>query len=172
MIKKSDLLKGIDFKKKLRFSISFLKIWYNNEFQEIPEFDSGILSLGEPITLKYILFDTGNEEGNCNLMYHYYKKFNKRFPQIKFNLKEGNNRKSKNKERFRFNNNVQFESYIGFRYSEDNDYSSERISYNIDDDFPPEWINRINIGIDSILQFISVIYPLDIKNRAGKFLCQ
>ena len=48
----------------------------------------------------------------------------------------------------------------------------EELSYNISDDFPPEWINRINIGIDSILQFISIIYPIDIKNRAGKFLCQ
>ena len=172
MLKQSDILKGIDFKRKLRFSINFLRIWYNNEFQKIPEFDSGIKSLGAPITLKYILFDTGNEEGNCNLMFHYYKKFIKKFPQIKFNPKEGNTIRSKEKENFSFNNNVEFESYIGFRYPEDNNSPSEQISYNIDNVFYPEWINRINIGIDSILQFISIIYPLDLKNRTGKFLCQ
>jgi len=172
MLNESDILKGIDFRNKLRFSINFLRIWYNNEFQEIPEFDSGKQSLGDPIILKYVLFDTGNEEGNCNLTYHYYKKFIKRFPQIKFNPKGGNTRRSKEKEKFSFYNNVEFESYIGFRYPEDNDYPSEQISYNIDNDFLYEWINRINIGIDSILQFISIIYPLDLNNRTGKFLCQ
>lgn len=56
MLKESDILKGIDFKNELRFSINFLRIWYNNEFQGIPEFDSGMQSLGDPITLKYVLY--------------------------------------------------------------------------------------------------------------------
>ncbi len=171
MLKESDILEGIDFKGRLRFSINYLEIWYNEEFQKIPEFNSGIQSLGDPITLKYVLFDTGNKEGNCNLTYHYFQKFNKKFPQIKFNPKEGETKRSKEREVFCFYNKVEFESYIGFRYFEDNDYSSEQISDKIENDFPPEWINRINIGIDSILQFISIIYPLHLKNRTGKFLC-
>ena len=93
MIEKSEISKGIDFKKTLRFNINLLKIEYNYEWQEIPEFKSGEISLGTPITIKYVLFDTGNEEGNCNLTYHYYKNFNKRFPQIKFNHEEGNTRR-------------------------------------------------------------------------------
>ena len=52
---------------------------------------------------------------------------------------------------------------MSFRYPEDNDYPSEQISYNIDDDLSPEWTNRINIGIDSILQFISIIRSRKLK---------
>ena len=67
MIEKSEISKGIDFKKTLRFNINLLKIEYNYEWQEIPEFKSGEISLGTPITLKYVLFDTGNEEGKINI---------------------------------------------------------------------------------------------------------
>ena len=35
---------------------------------------------------------------------------------------------------------------------------------------PPNWHNTINIGINCIIQFISIILPIDIKNSKSKYI--
>ena len=62
---------------------------------------------------------------------------------------------SEEQEEFKFNEMTKFKTFIGFK------------SGNI----PSNWINTINIGIDSIIQFISIILPIDIKNSKSKYIC-
>jgi hypothetical protein len=50
---------------------------------------------------------------------------------------------------------IEFKSYICFQSGK----------------FPENWINTINVGIDSIMQFISLLYPTDVLNSKCRYLC-
>ena len=104
--------------------------------------------------LEDVLFDTGNEAGYCSLTSPYISLFKKAFPLIKIESEGKNLALSENHEKFQFHNLIVFKTRIGFRSGK----------------VPPDWHNRINIGIDIIIQFASIIYPLDIIKSRCKFM--
>ncbi|MHA1248357.1 MAG: hypothetical protein ACTSRP_00050 [Candidatus Helarchaeota archaeon] len=156
MIREFDILKGIEFKKSLRFDLSLLKIKYNNEWRRIPKFNTGMTYKGIPIILEDVIFDTGNEAGYCQIVAAFYDLFKETFPQIKFIIKTRTLLISEEKIKFKFNDIITFKSFLGIKSGK----------------VPINWINTINIGIDSITQFASMIYPLDINNSKCRFLCE
>jgi len=105
--------------------------------------------------LEDVLFDTGNEADYCCLTSPYKPLFEKRFPLIGIKSERKNLALSEKHEKFQFFNYIVFKTRIGFR-----------------SDSPPNWHNTLNIGISSIIQFVSMIYPLDIINSKCRFLCE
>lgn len=154
-----DLSKGAGFEGRLRFDLNHIKIKYNSEWKEIPKFETeaeyfiGTKKLILPIMLEDVLFDTGNEAGYCCLTSPYKSLFEGEFPFIKINSKRKNLALSEKHEKFQFFNSIIFKTIIGFR-----------------SDPAPDWHNTLNIGIDSIIQFASMIYPLDLINSKCRFI--
>ena len=107
-----------------------------------------------PIILEDIIFDTGNEAGYCCLTSPYIDLFKVSFPQINLITKTENELLSENELKFQFNKSIVFKTKIGFRSGK----------------VPPNWHNTINIGINCIIQFISIILPIDIKNSKSKYI--
>jgi hypothetical protein len=156
MIREFDILKGIEFKESLRYDLSLLKLKYNNEWGSIPKFDTGLNYKGTPIILEDVLFDTGNEAGYSQIVVAFLDLFREAFPQIKFKIKTRTLLISEEKIDFKFNDLITFKSYLGIKSG----------------DVPSNWVNTVNIGINSIIQFASMIYPLDIINSKCRFLCE
>ncbi len=152
MFDEIDISKAIEIEGHLRFDLDLLKIKYNNKWRSIPK--TGEFK-GIPVILEDILFDTGNEAGYCVIIGAFIDSFKKKFPQITFKTKTKNFLISEEQEEFKFNEMTKFKTFIGFK------------SGNV----PSNWINTINIGIDSIIQFISIILPIDIKNSKSKYIC-
>ncbi|KKL88771.1 hypothetical protein LCGC14_1921370 [marine sediment metagenome] len=118
-------------------------------------YPSGFGKIILPIILEDIIIDTGNEAGYCRLTSPYIDLFRAKFPKINLIIKTKHELLSENECKFRFNKSVVFKSKIGFRSGK----------------IPPNWHNSINIGINSIIQFTSIIFPTDIKNSKSKYIC-
>jgi len=157
MFDRIDISRGVPFKDKLRFDLNeyILKIKHNSEWQMIPKLDANMKHKEIPIILEDVLFDTGNEANYCIMPFCYYKPFSNLFKQIEFNYHTRKTIKSKEMIKFRFNDMVEFETYIVF--------FSGKIYEN--------WLNSINIGIDAVLQFVSIIYPTNSEKLKNRFIC-
>lgn len=161
MIDGFNIEEGLIFRQRLRFDLDYLKIRYNNQWKNIPKFETEVeyeLDSGKTrkqyVELTDILFDTGNEAGYCALKSSYKELFEQEFPKIKIIGKNRNLALTEVKQDFLFNDIILFRSKIGFR--SDGGFS---------------WHDRINIGIDSITQFINLIYPTDTGNSECSYLC-
>jgi len=151
MFDEIDFSKAIEIQGILRFDINLLKIKYQDEWRNIPK--EGKLG-NIPVILDDVLFDTGNEAGYCLLASAFVDSFKQTFPQIKYRWGTKNLLKSNEKVEFKFNEMIKFKTFIGFKSK-----------------IPSNWINTINIGIDSIIQFISILYPIDVINSKSNFIC-
>lgn len=147
-----DFSEAIEIQGNLRFDINLLEIKYQGGWYDIPK--AGYFN-DIPVILEDVLFDTGNEAGYCLIIFAFLDSFKEKFPQIKFKKKTRNLLISKGKINFRFNEIIEFNTFIGFKSGE----------------IPSNWINTINIGIDSIIQFTSILYPTDVNNSKSFFLC-
>jgi len=152
MFDEIDDSKAIKIEGHLRFDTDLLKIKYNNKWMSIPK--TGEFK-GIPVILEDILFDTGNEAGYCVIIGAFMDSFQKKFPQITFKTKTRNFLISEEREEFKFNETIKFKTLIGFKFGE----------------IASNWINTVNVGIDSIIQFTSILYPIDILNSKCKYLC-
>jgi hypothetical protein len=147
-----DFSKAIEIQGNLRFDINLLKIYYQSGWYGIPK--AGYFN-NIPVILEDVLFDTGNEAGYCLIISAFLNSFMKEFPQIKLKKKTRNLLISEGKIKFKFNEVIKFKTFIGFKSGK----------------IPSNWINTINIGIDSIIQFTSILYPTDVNNSKSFFLC-
>ena len=147
-----DFSKAIEIQGNLRFDINLLRINYQGGWYDIPK--TGYFN-DIPVILEDVLFDTGNEAGYCLIISAFLDSFMKEFPQIKFKKKARNLLISEGKIKFKFNEMIKFETFISFKSGE----------------IPSNWINTINIGIDSIIQFTSILYPTDVINSKSFFIC-
>lgn len=147
-----DYSKAIEIQGSLRFDIDLLKIKYQNEWCHLPK--DGEYN-GIPTVLEDVLFDTGNEAGYCLIISAFLDSFKKEFRQIKLDIMTDNLLISEEKVEFKFNDMIKFNTFIGFK------------SGNI----PSNWINTINIGIDSITQFTFILHPIDVVNSKCNFIC-
>ncbi|MHA1283081.1 MAG: hypothetical protein ACTSQP_11300 [Promethearchaeota archaeon] len=140
---------------KLRFPIKCLKINISNTWMNFNNFiTSPLIIEGReyPRTkLEYVLLDTGNEAKYCILSGYYLEPFRRIIKDIKTEKQVIHNfRGSKivtevSIEEFEFKFlSTYFTSKIGFTY---------QTSLNA--------MNVINIGINSIKQFLSIIFPYD-----------
>ena len=157
MLNSIDISIGIPFKNELRFDLYeyILKIEYGNDWPMIRKFVSKYKHKEIPIILEDILFDTGNAANCCRIPGFFYEEFKKTFNEIEFNPHPGLIKKSKEPIKFRFNDMVEFETYIVFFYG----------------DVPENQCNSINIGIDALLHFVSIIYPSNSEKIRNKFIC-
>lgn len=157
MLNSIDISLGIPFKDKLRFDLYeyILKINCGNDWPMIRKFVSKIKHKEIQIILEDVLFDTGNEANCCRIPGFFFEEFTNNFAEIEFNPHPGMTRKSKESIKFRFNDMVEFETYIIFFYG----------------DIPENQLNSINIGIDALFHFISIIYPSDSDKIRNKFIC-
>ncbi len=155
MLNSIDISMGIPFRDELRFDLNeyILKIEYQDDWPMMRK----IVSIHNkiPIILEDTLFDTGNESNSCRIPGFFYKEFKEIFSGIKFNPHPGKTRKSNKPIKFRFNEMVEFETHILFFFG----------------DIPSNQLNSINIGIDALLQFISIIYPSNSEKIRNKFVC-
>ncbi|MHA1437826.1 MAG: hypothetical protein ACTSPD_09615 [Promethearchaeota archaeon] len=147
-----DFSKAIEIEGRLRFDINLLKIKYQDEWYNLPKYGE---YKGIPVELSDVLFDTGNEAGYCQIISAFLDSFKKKFAQIELIPKANNLLITKEKVEFKFNKIIKFKTFIGFR------------SGNV----PSNWINTLNIGIDSIIQFTSILYPSDTSNLKNKYIC-
>lgn len=147
-----DFSKAIEIEGQLRFDIDLLKIKYQDEWYNLPK--SGEYR-GIPVGLSDILFDTGNEAGYCQIISAFLDGFKKKFTQIELLPKTNNLLITKEKVEFKFNETIKFETFLGFKSG----------------DIPSNWINTINVGIDSIIQFTSILYPSDTSILKNKYIC-
>lgn len=157
MINSIDISLGIPFKDKLRFDLYeyILEINYGNDWLMIRKFVSKYKHKEIPIILEDVLFDTGNEANCCRIPGFFFEEFINDFKEIEFDQHPGMTRKSKETIKFRFNDMVEFETYIIFFYG----------------DIPENQCNSINIGIDALFHFISIIYPSNSDIIRNKFIC-
>ena len=97
-----------------------------------------------------ILFDTGNTASYCEISSIFFLSFTNEFHGLR--IFERNNKILTEDLHFRFYNNVEFISQIGF-----SKLSPEK----------KEWRDRININLNSITQFLSIICTSNnaIRNR-------
>lgn len=137
---------GLEIQDELRFSIQFLEIYYEKAWKTIPK----LSSYDSSYELEDILFDTGNTATYCEISSIYFISFNNEFPGIR--IFQRDNKILSEELRFRFYNIVEFKSQIGFTHKSP---------------FKKEWRDRININLDSITQFLSIICTSNstIKNR-------
>jgi len=142
---------GLVIQDELRFSIQFLEIWYEGAWKKIPKLSSYNLTY----ELEDILFDTGNTAPYCEISNIYHISFEKEFPNIKFFSRV--NKILSEELDFRFYGIVEFKSQIGFT---------------INSPSKKAWRDRININLDSITQFLSIICTSNstIKNRIFYFV--
>lgn len=147
-----DFSKAIEIEGQLRFEINFLKIKYQDEWYNLPK--NGEYR-GIPVVLADVLFDTGNEAGYCQIISAFLDSFKKKFWEINLIPKTPNLLISEREVEFKFNDMIKFKTFIGFKSGK----------------VPSNWINTINIGIDSIIQFTSILYPSDISGLKNKYIC-
>ncbi len=145
---------GLIFFKELRFPISLLEIEYEDFWREFPRIIAA--PPYQQYELSDILFDTGNIANYCEISGIFYGKFRHEFPSIKFfeHLEKSNI--SIDELNFRFNDCVEFKSYLGF---------TKQTSLHA------TWLDRINVNISSITQFITIICPFNPINNENKFIC-
>jgi len=138
--------KGLEIQDELRFSIQFLEIYYEGIWKKIPI----LSSYDSTYELEDILFDTGNTAPYCEISNIYYKSFKNEFPNIEFFPRD--NKTISEELQFRFYSIVEFKSQIGFTHN------SPSIK---------AWRDRININLNSITQFLSIICTSNstIRNR-------
>jgi len=155
-------LKSISYphRETLRFPVDLLTIEIMNNWLNLTQL------LGRPIipssngrsqmtittTLNDILFDTGNETGYCYLSTAFLEDFKKKtsLSLDHFAIQEMLSANghiyrtfvTKNIFAFCFGNNITFNSKIGFF-----------------ENIPIKWLRTINIGINSICQFLSILIP-------------
>jgi len=151
-------VKSSKFQEYLRFSIDSLEINDNGKWKNLRDLKGLFTSeRGRSTTLKLrdILLDTGNQAKYCLIPGNYFKEFTNSFMNSEtlgsFESKlltsvDGtimDNSVSLNNFEFRLFKNVIFESKIGFRWKID-----------------IENMNTINIGINCIKQFLSIIFSI------------
>jgi len=155
MLNSIDISLGIPFEDKLRFDLYeyILKIKYGNDWLMIRKYVSKYKKI--PIILEDVLFDTGNESNCCRIPGFFFEEFINDFAEIEFNPHPVMTRKSKEPIKFCFNDMVEFETYLVFFFG----------------DVPENQRNSINIGIDALFHFISIIYPSNSDKIRNKFIC-
>ncbi len=136
----------------LKFEINLLEIRRSGKWDPFPPLKGTFRDFSTGIS--EVLFDTGNLVGYCVLTGNYFDDFRTYFPYLTFSSRklETPTRNShilvsNEKIDFRFNGNTNFQSRIGFISA-----------------IPLNFISRINIGMNAICQFASVIMP-------GAFYC-
>ena len=137
---------GLEIQDELRFFIEFLEIYYEGIWKKIPI----LSSYDSTYELKDILFDTGNTAPYCEISNIFQKLVNDHLPKIEFFPRD--NKTLSEELQFRFYGIVEFKSQIGFTYN------SPSIK---------AWRDRININLNSITQFLSIICTSNstIRNR-------
>lgn len=150
--------KSSKFQRYLRFSIDSLEINDNGRWKNLRDLEGLFTSKrGRSATLKLrdILLDTGNQAKFCLIPGNFFRGFTNSFINSEtvglFESKllksvDGtsvDNSVSLNSFEFRLFKNVIFESKIGFRWKID-----------------PENMNTINIGINCLKQFLSIIFNI------------
>lgn len=135
---------GLKFTDKLRFRIEYLEIKIGRFFLPFPELEfPNPKSPDTTYKVEQVLFDTGNEANYNVLADGHFEQFKGRL-----NLKDSDfiprdiAYVTKEPFMFRFDKTIEFVSQIGFYHN-----------------CPENWYYSINIGMNSIIQFISVIYP-------------
>lgn len=126
--------------KLLRFPLNLLKIKINDNWQIFPKLEINFFL--EPYIdgqLKYVLFDTGNESGYIHLSFKHLKEFSIQSNYFDFLMKGRSKAISNDEFLFKFDDRIIFKSKLGFTKA------------------PLLWYDRINIGIHSIIQFVSLI---------------
>ena len=156
MIDRTTIGKGLAFSEFLRFPLSMLEIFSDGRFLPFPEFY--FYDQKNPdikFVLDEVLFDTGNELDYLVMVSGHYKGFKQYFRKTDENFQcRLNDIVSKDEYSFRFNQEIGFKSKIGFRTT-----------------FHSNWNMTINIGIKSIMQFLSILYPSDSKVGSHTYYC-
>lgn len=143
--------KSIKLPDKLRLKIDSLEIKYDSIWTNFKDLNGTFLTpTGNklPLGLREILLDTGNEAGYCLMSAHFIDEFRMLFPELEFKSKntvgiQGNDIRTlitAEMQRLRLLD-IEFYSKIGFRY-----------------DIDKESINIVNVGIDSLIQFLNIIF--------------
>ncbi len=146
--------RNIKFDSTLRFRIKYLEIKMENYFFPFPQLEFQHPNYPKiTFRLEEILFDTGNEADYNLLVLGHFEQFKRVFNLTNSDFTPRSQAYvSKRLFSFRFDKTIEFKSRIGFL-----------------SECPENWCNTINIGMNSFIQFKSLIYPSNSRTDKHTF---